>query len=632
MGSKYKYEGMPLDEYCKLHSLNLKTQRNRVRDYIKKYPELSQDEAVKLALDNCGTHYCKYKYKGKSLSSWCEENNQNYSKMISRVESLQDANKTLSLDRIVEIAIEEYNDKGIKYYYDGMPLVDYCKLHSEYNYSTVSTFIRREKESHPEKDIQEIINSFFEKEHFSHTYHFVDGVPLLEYCAYNDISYSTILTMLYRMRKSEKYNNLTEEERLKVVLKNYKRHSFLYYKGQTLFNYCKEHNYSYISVYNYVVVLLRNDESLNLETAIEQALKNIKRYGIKYYYDDIPLYQYCSKHNLNVKNVRDRILSILSKEDIPLDEAISRSVKYYEKKKHYNNLRKIFCYLKETECIDVDILKRIVDYLNINYDNVIKLKRIFGNFSSSINIIWYFHDNKEGELLSVSDDVISNVKKAIVFLSNIENNKIKDVDLKLLVGIYKSGLFDTRYLIILHQEDYARHIISKFSNEYNINITADEINDIMAATNIRLLEYLDNINSNIDGQIIKYFTKSIKGFITNWFLNFINKRKNVVSLNAPVFNKSNSKKELLIEDTLSVQESTDDLFSADMLSAFGDLNDLERLFIIYKYQECLPDSKIVTMLNVSYEQLCAIQDKALSILKNNDTVKRLHYAFVNRKV
>lgn len=130
----------------------------------------------------------------------------------------------------------------------------------------------------------------------------------------------------------------------------------------------------------------------------------------------------------------------------------------------------------------------------------------------------------------------------------------------------------------------------------------------------------------------QYFTKSIKGFITNWFLNFINKRKNVVSLNAPVFNKSNSKKELLIEDTLSVQESTDDLFSADMLSAFGDLNDLERLFIIYKYQECLPDSKIVTMLNVSYEQLCAIQDKALSILKNNDTVKRLHYAFVNRKV
>ncbi len=631
MGSKYKYEGIPLDEYCKLHSLNLETQRNRVRNYIKKYPELSQDEAVKLALDNCGTRYCKYKYKGKSLSLWCKENNENYCKMVSRVESLQEANKTLSLDRIVEIAIEEYNDKGIKYYYDGMPLVDYCKLHSEYNYNTVSTFIRREKKSYPEKDIQEIINSFFEKEHFSHTYHFVDGVPLLEYCAYNDISYSTILTMLCSMRKNEKYNNLTEEERLKLILKNYKRRIFLYYKGQTLSNYCKEHNYSYISVYNYVVVLLRDDESLELETAIEQALKNIKRYGIKYYYDDIPLYQYCSKHELNVKNVRDRILSILSKEDIPLDEAISRSVKYYEQKKHYNNLRKIFCYLKETECIDVDILKRIVDYLNISYDNVVKLNRIFGNFSSTINIIWYFHDNKEGELLSASDDVISKVKKAIVFLSNIENNKIKDVDLKLLVGIYKSGLFDTRYLIILHQEDYARHIISKFSNEYNINITADEINDIISATNVRLLECLDNIDSNIGGQIIKYFTKSIKGFVTNWFLNFINKRKNVVSLNAPVFDKSNSKKELLIEDTLSVQESTDDLFSADMLSAFGDLNDLERLFIIYKYQECLPDSKIVTMLNVSYEQLCTIQDKALSVLKNNDTVKRLHYTLVNRK-
>ena len=632
MGSKYKYEGMPLDEYCKLHSLNLNTQRNRVRNYIKKYPELSQDEAVKLALDNCGACYCKYKYKGKSLSLWCKENNENYDKMISRVESLRETNKTLSLDRIVEIAIEEYNDKGIKYYYDGMPLVDYCKLHKEYNYNTISTFIKRQKKSHPLKDIQKIINSFFEKEHLSHTYHSVDGVSLLEYCACNDISYSTILTMLCSMRKNEKFNNLTEEEKLKLILKNYKRRKILYYKGQTLSNYCKEHNYSYISIYNYVVVLLRNDKSLDLETAIEQALKNIKRYGIKYYYNGIPLYQYCSKHNLNIKNVRYIILSILSKEDVPLDEEISKSVKYYEQKKHSNNLRKIFDYLKENECIDVDVLKKIVDYLNISYDNVVKLNKIFGNLSCAINIIWYFHDNKEGELLSASDDVINKVKEAIVSLANMENDKIIDVDLKLLVGIYKSSLFDTRYLIILHQEDYARHIISRFVNEYNINIASDEINDIISAANVRLLECLDNINSNIDGQIIEYFTKSIKGFVANWFLNFISKRKNVVSLNDPVFNKNNSKKELLIEDTLSIKEPTDDFFSGDILLAFEDLNDLEKLYIIYKYQECLPDSKIATILNVSYEQLDDIRDKALSILKNNDKVKRLYYTRKNNEI
>src|SRR5699024_2194490 len=157
----------------------------------------------------------------------------------------------------------------------------------------------------------------------------------------------------------------------------------------------------------------------------------------------IPLYQYCSKHNLNIKNVRYRILSILSKEDVPLDEAISRAVKYYEKKKHSNNLRKMFDYLKENECIDIDVLKKIVDYLNISYDNVVKLNKIFKKLSCAINIILYFHDNKEGELLSATDDVINKVKEAIVSLANIENDKIKDVDLKLLVGIYKSSLFDT---------------------------------------------------------------------------------------------------------------------------------------------------------------------------------------------
>lgn len=41
MGSKYVIDGIPLDAYCKKHKLNFRTQSNRVRDYIKKHPELN---------------------------------------------------------------------------------------------------------------------------------------------------------------------------------------------------------------------------------------------------------------------------------------------------------------------------------------------------------------------------------------------------------------------------------------------------------------------------------------------------------------------------------------------------------------------------------------------------------------
>lgn len=50
MKSKYIIDGIPLDVYCKKHNLNFRTQSNRVRNYIKNHPELSQEEAIKLAI------------------------------------------------------------------------------------------------------------------------------------------------------------------------------------------------------------------------------------------------------------------------------------------------------------------------------------------------------------------------------------------------------------------------------------------------------------------------------------------------------------------------------------------------------------------------------------------------------
>lgn len=90
MKSKYIIDGIPLDVYCKKHNLNFRTQSNRVRNYIKNHPELSQEEAIKLAISRCGLHHCtKYIYNSISLSEWCRNNNENYYSMVSRIESIQ---------------------------------------------------------------------------------------------------------------------------------------------------------------------------------------------------------------------------------------------------------------------------------------------------------------------------------------------------------------------------------------------------------------------------------------------------------------------------------------------------------------------------------------------------------------
>lgn len=255
MGSKYNYDGIPLDVYCKSHGLNLETQRNRVRNYVKEHPELTVDAATKLALDRCGTRFCKYKYNGISLAEYCENNGKNYSSMVDRIEKIKEQDSTISDEEATRIAIKDVKTRkssgssDIKYYYSGMPLVEYCRLHPEYNYNAITLYIRRHKEKNPKSKIQDIINSYFKANRTHHTYHYVNGVPLLEYCDKNGIVYGTILDTLSKMRHDDKFKHLKEDERLQIALANYKRRvNLILYRGVSLYKFCKENDYSYNSI------------------------------------------------------------------------------------------------------------------------------------------------------------------------------------------------------------------------------------------------------------------------------------------------------------------------------------------------------------------------------------------------
>lgn len=112
------------------------------------------------------------------------------------------------------------------------------------------------------------------------------------------------------MRKNDKYKHLSEQERLTIVIANYRR-PYLFWKGQSLYAYCKENDYSYNSVYNYIIQSMNNDSGLSYPEVVERALSIIKRYGVKYYYKGVPLIEYCKAHGLRVDYVRRKILFIL---------------------------------------------------------------------------------------------------------------------------------------------------------------------------------------------------------------------------------------------------------------------------------------------------------------------------------
>ena len=623
MSSKYIVDGMPLDVYCKDHNLNFRTQSNRVRDYIKKYPELSEHDAIMLAISKCGVHFhgTKFWYGDISLAEYCREKNKNYDCMISRVENIKEQFPDIDDNEAVRIAIEDYGDKGIKYFYDGVPLVEYCQLHSEYSYSSVLTYIRRKKEKNSDLNIQEIIDSYFKIVHRQHTYHFIDGVPLMEYCDNHDIVYTSVISILSKMRNNAKYNHLNEQERLNIVLTNYKR-PYLFWNGETLASYCRKNNYSYNSVYNYIMQLMKNSPTVSYKEAVESAFASIKRYGIKYYYKGFPLVQYCKEHDLREDYVRNKILYLLSSNMI-LENAIEEAVNYYERKNRLNNINKIFDYLKKSKDVDPEILKQILIYLNIDYQNVLSLIDKFSSILDIVYFIWYFHDNNFDGLMNVSEVKIKEIFSSISFLSSatIDENSILQMDLGYLIGMYKANLFDTRYLIVLHQEKFHYHTLLGLMDYYGLNLNQEDKADIIKDSNLYLLELIEKNNNNNIAMVISYLTKSIKGFIFDRVLDFIKQQSNV-SIYSPVYKNKSSKSEMKLIDKI-MDKKYDNPLSDEVQEVICSLDSISQSFIYYKYYECLSNQEISNILNIDLDELDIFEKSILEKLSENESLKKL---------
>lgn len=619
MSSKYMVGEIPLDRYCKENKLNFKTQSNRIRDYIKRYPKLSEQDAIKLAISRCGSHFT-YWYNNHSLFQYCAENDKNYNSMLSRIESIKKLYPNVDNNEIVRVAIEDYSDNGIKYFYNGIPLVAYCQLHPEFNYSSILTYIRRKRIKSPNFDTQLIINSYFKEEHLSHTYHIIDGSRLREYCDNHGIVYNSILSSISKMRKNVKCKDLSDHERLKIAITKYKR-PYLFYKGVSLFVYCKENDYSYNTVYNYVVKMIETNPEITYEEAIESAFSTIKRYGIKYYYNGIPLVNYCFDQQLNIYYVRDRILLLLQSENMSVDQAIEESLHYYENKKYLNNLNRIFNYLKCEKSLNEEIIKLICSYLKIDYQNVIFLKNKFTNISDIIYFIWFFYDINMDGLISVSEEKEQEVFScANAFPSN--KNDIININLNLLIGMYKANIFDTRYLIIVHQENFHYYTLIQLLNSYSITINQEDTKDIINDTNLFLLELIEKNNNNNIAMVISYIKKSIKGFIMNRLLNYINSTAKIISLNSPTYKNSNSTNERLLIDEL-MYKKINNLFSDEIQEIISTLDNTTKSFIYYKYYQCLPYDEIASILDMNMEQLLIFEKNILAILYENKSLKKL---------
>lgn len=377
---KYYYHGIPLSKYCQENGINCNSIISGISRKKKnsKFKNYSEQEIVDMVVDNYGKSI-KYMYKGITLNKYCVSNNININTIYDRINKLKEKNPNLTNEELVRLAIDEYDYNNIKYYYNGVPLVEYCKNNQDISYSLLTDYIRRKKEENPNLSDEQIINLYLSKNHNKYRYYY-HGIPLKIYCEKNNINYHNIINYIFKHKDKEKYNNLNDNELIEEIMNEYQPFTPKYlYKNMTLHQYCQENDLSYSGIVSYINNKKSKANNLDLEKLIDEAIEIVNRYGIIYYYKGMPLKDYCSQNNLNVKSIRGSIWSKRKISDAPLQEIVNECVESYKAnnlKYFYNGEPLIqFCnkigisyntiidrYLKANKNIPIEVI--VDDYIN----------------------------------------------------------------------------------------------------------------------------------------------------------------------------------------------------------------------------------------------------------------------------
>ncbi|MDE6141715.1 MAG: hypothetical protein K2G03_03835, partial [Bacilli bacterium] len=170
---------------------------------------------------------------------------------------------------------------------------------------------------------------------------------------------------------------------------------------------------------------------------------------------------------------------------------------------------------------------------------------------------------------------------------------------------------DTRYLIILHQENFQYNAILKTLKSLDIYWEDEDKWEIMKDANLYLLEVIERNNFNDIGKVINYVTKSTSFFIRDRILKVLND-KNVISLFSPIARSE----EINIIDRVGIKEESSTVGEI-VKAAISELDFKGQALVLYKYYECLPDEKVASILDLSLDEVEDLNIQVLDILSKH---------------
>ena len=452
----------------------------------------------------------------------------------------------------------------IIYYYNKIPLRDYAKEHN-LNANSIRAAILR-KQLNSSKPLQEIVNECVEAYQKFEIKYYYSGIPLIDFCRKMDLNYNTIIIKYLNEYKDE---DIPIDEAIEKIVDYYVENPSVrtkyYFNNQSLSKFCDENGYPYLAIYRRIKILEAN--------------------GVE-------------------------------------DSLVEEAIKKYEKRLHIDRINSIF---KNLDKKNKEEIKNICTYLKISYENVLELLDMDFTYSQAINLIWYFSDKKDEDgYLLITD---TKIKALFTMVNKIKKNKeIEGMGYYDLLGIYKSGLYDSRNEIIKRQKKYVNKTIKSLCGEYNIKLTKELFDDFESEIEYYLLVVISRSNLNKEGQIIRYMDLSVKGYFRKYLKKYKMSHKTVSLDGAKYSSDKGTKKEKKLVDYISdntnpYEEIGKEQFSSKMKSVLKNLPSDDLKFIILRFQENYDYEDLSEILNITVEEVKKKELDILTKLKSNDTIK-----------
>lgn len=585
---KYFIANIPLKEWCLLKGYSYSTATNFIARNKNKYLIVGDLlEALKDYLKNMNTFYY---YEGLLFKEWCNLNGYSYNTAFSILNKLK--SEITDKDELVKqtVLLLKKTPRKTQYFYKGQNLRDYCR-ENDLNYSTILSRIRKIKKYN--KDIENDAAVIIAIEDYTDTRckFFYNAMSLKRYCELNGYDYPYI----YRQIKDLDENDA--KDKMKTYFENapVKINGSYKIAGLSLRQYCIINNYNYSTVKSYISFVKKEYPSFTQEEVVITAINYYKiRYidNEKFFYKGEKLIDFLKRVNCSYK-IFMYYLSHMRVDDYNLSDEIVNKCLYKCRIKLRNDL------FKSLEEIDYNTCLKIAKNLSIDEECLNKLVGYGFSYKKAINFIWYFGTLNVNKLI-INDEQIKKI---------IMENVSKDLDLLLLIGYYKSGLSDTRNLIIEKVYLSCIDILNNLLEAYSL-FNQEVKEELKCQLYLLILEFIEKTNSNSLEEINSYLNNYIRGELLNIILKYLEEIKDI-SLNQTLNNDEKIKLDFIVsKNSVDREYISNELFENILTLSF-----IEQKVIILFYQKQFTKEEVALKLKITVQEVVDIKNTSLEKLQ-----------------